>query len=86
MNLIRKVLKNKDGSANKIIAKSTDNYNIDINNNYQLVKFYKERKSFKDTILGSEIGFKSRNFASVIVISTLISVSAFILMVLSFRI
>ena len=86
MNIIRKEIKNKNGSVDKILAKSDDNYQVKIGSNYQLVKFYKERKSFSDTILGSDIGVKSNGFASVMFIAALISVGSFVLMLLSFRI
>lgn len=86
MNMIRKEIKNKNGSVDKIMATSNDSYQVSINNNYKLVKFYKERKSFSDTLLGSDIGFNSNGFASVVFIATLIAVALFSVMMLSFRI
>ena len=86
MNMIRREFKNKNGSVDKIMATSSDNYQINIGNNYKLVKFYKERKSFSDTLLGSDIGFNSNGFASVMFIATLIACAVFSILVLSFRI
>ena len=86
MKIIKNEIKNKDGSVNKILVTSDDNYSVNVANNYQLVKFRKERKSFSDTILGSDIGVKSNGFTSVLLIALIVSVAAFTLMLLSFRI
>ena len=86
MKIIKNEIKNKDGSVNKILVTSDDDYRVNIANNYQLVKFKKERKSFSDTILGSDIGVKSNGFTSVLLIALIVSVAAFTLMLLSFRI
>ena len=86
MDMLRDEIKNKDGSAFRILAKSYDDYSVSIGANYKLVKFYKERKNFSDTLLGRDIGVKSNGFASVMLIATLISVGTVVLMLLSFRI
>ena len=84
--MFNKEIKNSDGSTYLYEISSNDNYRVNIGNNYKLIKFYKTKKSFKDTILGSDIGVNSRGFASVAVVSTLIAVFTFIIMMLSFRI
>ena len=78
-------IKNSDGSIDKIIATSNDNKNIMIDKNYKLVKF-SNKKAFKDTLLGSDIGIHSSGFINVSIISTLIAISTVILMYISFRI
>ena len=78
-------IKNSDGTVDKIIATSNDDKNIMIGENYKLVKFG-NKKAFKDTLLGSDIGIHSRGFAGVTIISTRVAVSTFILMYISFRI
>ena len=86
MNRIIKSIKNKDGSIDKIIAKSYDNNEIIIGNNYKLIRFSGNKKSFKDTLLGSDIGFHSSGFISVSIISSIIALALFISMCPSFRI
>ena len=78
-------IKNSDGSTDRIVVTSTDNKNIMIGNNYKLVKF-SNKKTFKDTVLGSDIGIHSSGFINVTIIATLLAISTFILMYLTFKI
>lgn len=78
-------IRNNDGSIDRIIATSNDNKNIMIGEEYKLVKFV-NKKSFNDTLLGSDIGFSSSGFVNVTIISSLIAISTFIVMYVSFRI
>ncbi len=86
MNTFIKKIKNNNGTMDKIFASSNDDYGIMIGSNYKLIKFYDGKKSFKDTLLGSDIGIHSHGFVNVAIISTLLAIGAFITMYLSFRI
>ena len=86
MNIIVKNIKNSDGSIDKIIASSNDNSNIMINDNYKLIKFSSNKKRFKDTIFGADIGIHSHGFISVSVVSLVVAITLIALMYLSFRI
>ena len=55
---------------------SNDDYGIMIGSNYKLIKFYDGKKSFKDTLLGSDIGIHSHGFVNVAIISTLLAIGA----------
>ncbi len=79
------LIKNSDGTVDRIIATSSDNKNIMIDKKYKLVKF-DNKKAFKDTFLGSDIGIHSHGFAGVAIISTLMAISTFALIYVSFRI
>ena len=86
MNNIIKNIKNNDGSVDKIIANSFDNNVVAIGSNYKLIKFGKNKKQFKDTLLGSDIGIHSSGFISVTISSLIIAMLILTLMYLSFRI
>ena len=63
-----------------------NNNPVSIGSNYKLVKFYKTKKSFKDTLLGSDVGASSNGFASIIAISLIIAIYSIAVMLISFRI
>ena len=79
------IIKNSDGSVDRIIATSNDDKNIMISENYKLVKF-SNKKAFKDTLLGSDIGIHSNGFVNISIISTLLALSTLVLMYIGFRI
>ena len=83
---MEKIIKNNDGSVSTISFESTDNRSIRLGEDYKLIKFYNNKKSFKDTILGSDIGIHSSGFVSTAIISSLIAISLFGYLLLSFRI
>ena len=56
------------------------------NDNYKLIKFSNTKRTFKDTMLGTDIGIRSEGFISVLITSFLITVGVIILMYFSFRI
>ena len=85
MNTLNSFIKNNDGTIDMVEANSTDNYHIAIGSNYKLVKFV-NKKTFKDTFLGADIGIHSKGFMNVVVISSLIAIAVIIFMYLSFRI
>ena len=86
MDNIIKEIKNKNGTIDVVMANSNDNYDVKISNNYKLVKFSHSRKSFKDSILGTDIGVHSSGFTTIALISTLLAIGMMALMYLSFRI
>ena len=57
-----------------------------INNNYKLIKFNNGKKSFKDTLLGRDIGIHSKGFINVISLSTIIAIGSIIILIINFRI
>ena len=86
MNIIVKNIKNSDGSIDKIMAKSYDNTKLSIGSNYKLIKFSESKKTFKDTLLGSDIGVHSTGFINISIISILITLCLFMSMLISFQI
>ena len=86
MNTFIKKIKNSNGTVDKVIANSCDDYNLMIGDNYKLVKFSGNRKTFKDTVFGTDIGIHSNGFVNVAIISTLLSLGVLLTMYLSFRI
>ena len=65
---------------------SNDELKVNIDSNYTLVRFDKARKDFGNSLLGSDIGVKSRGFINVAVMSSFLAVATFIILILSFRI
>lgn len=86
MKIISKEVKNNDGTVDRIIARSDDNYRVNVSNNYTLANCYSTRKTFKDSIFGTDIGIHSYGFASIAIISTIIAIGVFVGLLLSFRI
>ena len=84
--MISKEIRNNNGTIDKIIATSYDDYEMSISNEYKLVKIAGRKGTFKDTLLGSDIGIHSKGFINVAIFSMLISVSVIIFMYLSFRV
>jgi len=56
------------------------------NDNYKLIKFSSTKKTFKDTLLGSDIGVHSNGFVSIFITSFLVAIGVILLMYFSFRI
>ena len=65
---------------------SNDSYDVKIDKNYTLVRFDKTRKDLSNSLLGSDIGIKSRGFINIAVMSSFIAVATFIILILSFRV
>ena len=86
MHTISKLVNNKNGSVDRLLIQSSDNYKVNLNDNYKIVNFYKVRKNFSDTMIGADIGISSKGFISVILTATLIAMGLFVAMLLSFRI
>ncbi len=86
MDNFNKQIKNKNGTVDNIIVSSNDGYNVMIGDNYKLMRFSGNRKTFKDSVFGTDIGVHSKGFASVLLVSALIALITLALMYLSFRI
>ena len=84
MNSINKEINYSDGTSSLVKITSEDNRQVKLNNNYVIAN--KKVNKFKDSILGSDIGIGSRGFASMTIFASLISIIAFIIMIISFRI
>ena len=88
MDNIQKDIKNNDGTFETILIKSNDNYKtLDINKTYKLVKETKNKESkvtnsFKNSILGAEIGLKAKGFSTIAILATIIAVGMFCMMYL----
>lgn len=86
MNSIEKEINYSDGTGSIINISSSDNYHVNLNNNYVLANKHYKINKFKNSILGSDIGFKSNGFANITFLATMISIIVFISLILAFRI
>jgi hypothetical protein len=86
MNTFSKDIKNSNGTIDKVIANSNDNYDIMIGENYKLIKFSGSKKSFKDTMFGTDIGIHSHGFVNIAIIAMLLALSTLTLLYFNFRI
>ena len=84
--MINRDIKLNNGNIYTYEIKAMNNNPVSIGSNYKLVKFYKTKKSFKDTLLGSDVGASSNGFASIIAISLIIAIYSIAVMLISFRI
>lgn len=90
MNNIQTNLKNTDGSIETLVITSHDNYELNMNKKYILAnkEFKKSNKivnAFKNSILGVDIGIKSKGFSHVAILSTIIAIGALCTMYLFWR-
>lgn len=85
---ISKILNNRDGSVDKVIISSTDNFKVKLAKKYVLVGYEGNKyiDNFKNSIFGMDIGINSNGFASIMIISTLLAIATFVGMYLVFRI
>ena len=84
MNSTNKKINYSDGTSSIVEISSTDNYHVILNNKYIITNKYNKNKN--NSLLTSDIGVNSRGFASITILASIISVIAFITMILSFRI
>ena len=76
MNNMSKNLINEDGTEETIVMSSNDNYNLNMNSSYKLANKTEEKKSalakkFENSILGADIGMKSRGFSNIAILASL---------------
>ena len=81
MNNISKDFVNDDGTNETMIASSTDDYKLNMDKKYVLanhnqMKESKLSKKFKNSLIGSDIGIKSKGFSSVAILATVIALAA----------
>ena len=88
MNNYQKDIKNEDGTEETIIITSNDAHTIDLTRTYNLANQKKESKiarKFKNSVLGSDIGFKSAGFSNVAILATIIAIGALSIMYFLWR-
>ena len=90
MNNLSKSFKDDEGREETIVASSNDNYNVKLGKNYTLVNRTKTKenalvKKFKGSILGADIGVKSKGFSSVAILATVIALAAAFVLYLIWR-
>ena len=83
-------IKNEDGTEETIIISSTDNKTLNLNQSYRLANHTQKKEStlakkFKNSILGSDVGFKSSGFSNVAILSTIIALGTLFVMYLMWR-
>ncbi len=74
-----------NGNTSKLNITSADNQKVILPNNYKLANNLTNSK-FKKSLLGYDIGIGSEGFGTIAIISSLIAVSTFIILILSFKI
>ena len=80
MNNISKDFVNDDGTNETMIASSNDEYKLNMDKKYVLAnrsqkKESKLSKRFKNSILGTDIGIKSKGFSSIAILATVIALA-----------
>lgn len=90
MNNFQKEIKNEDGTEETLVFTSKDNYTIDTSKKYTLVNHQEKKESkltkkFKNSILGTDIGYKSSGFSNVAILATIIAVGTIFVMYLLWR-
>lgn len=90
MNELKKNFVNEDGVEETVMASSNDEYRVDLNSNYTLVRknigeSNKFVRKFKSSFLGSDIGIKSTGFTSVAILATVIALAVFVGLYLIWR-
>lgn len=85
MNNLMRNMRNSDGTVDTLLISSNDGYTLNLNKKYKLANKINSN-IFKNSILGSDIGYKSQGFASITILSAGIAVLTFVGLILSFRI
>lgn len=82
---------NEDGTEETIVITSNDDYTLNMVKNYSLANHNQKKESkftrkFKNSILGSDIGYKSNGFSNIAILATLIAIGALCVMYIMWRI
>jgi len=90
MNNISKDFVNEDGTHETVVASSNDNYKLDLDRKYVLVnrgqkKESKFAKKFKNSLIGADIGVKSKGFSSVAILATVVALAALVVIYFMWR-
>ena len=85
---MNKEIKNRDGSVDTIYIGSNDQYSVNMDRKYKLVKYNRNSISdrFRNSILGMDIGINNSGFVSITIISLLLAILSLGIMYYSFRI
>lgn len=82
MNNLSKKYVNDEGNEETVIASSSDNYTVKLDNytlsNEKLKKESKLAKKFKGSFLGADIGVKSGGFSTIAVLATVIALAVLV--------
>lgn len=88
MNEIDKNYVNEEGTEEKIIATSNDNYKVNIGNNVKLANHKDESKlvkKFKGSLLGYDVGIKSKGFSSIAALAIVLVVAVLVVLYFIWR-
>ena len=82
---------NEDGTEETIVITSNDDYTLNMVKNYSIANHNQKKESkftrkFKNSIIGSDIGYKSRGFSNIAILATLIAIGALCVMYIMWRI
>ena len=83
MNNISKDFVSDDGTNETVVASSNDDYTLNMDKKYVLANRKEKKESklarkFKNSILGADIGVKSKGFSSVAILATVIALAVFV--------
>ncbi len=90
MNNLSKEIINDEGNKEVVVATSEDNYTVKSLDSYALSnrKVKKESrlaKKFKGTILGADIGVKSKGFSSTAGLALVVAITVLLILLLLWR-
>lgn len=89
---IERDIKNNDGTIDKILITSKDNYqSLETAKTYKLVKNIDKKENkiinlFKNSILGREVGINTIGFSKITIFATTISIGTIFLMYILWKI
>lgn len=88
MNTLNGEMKNRDGSVDKVIISSNDNYLVNLPKKYKLVGYAgnKINDRFKASLFGSDIGINSVGFTTVMLMSTMIAIGTILVLYFNWRV
>ena len=82
MNNLSKNYVNDEGNEETIVASSSDNYTVKLDNytlsNQKIRKESKLAKKFKGSFLGADIGIKSGGFSTIAILATVIALAVLV--------
>ena len=82
---------NEDGTKETIVITSNDDYTLNMTRNYRLANHQQKKESkfskkFKNSLLGTDIGYKSSGFSHVAILATIIAIGALCVMYIIWKI
>jgi len=88
VNTLNREMKNRDGSVDKLIISSDDDYSVKLSKKYVLVGYAgnKHIDNYKNTIFGMDIGINSYGFASIMIMASLLALALLVGMYFLFRV